>query len=72
MAKVTAKNAESFEKLLRRFKRAVAEDLILEECKERQFYKSKGQLAKEARNVAIRRQQRKVRKQNERLNTQPY
>ena len=67
MAKVTAKNSESFEKLMRRFKRRVAEDLIIEEAKERMYYKSKGQKEKEPRNVARRRTLHQNRKEAERL-----
>ena len=67
MAKVEAKKSESFDKLLRRFKNKVIEDQIVEQVRERQFYKSKGQKAKEAKNIAVRRSQRQIRKENELL-----
>lgn len=65
MAKVVAKNSENFDKTLLRFRRKVMEDGIIEQVRERQFFESKGEKAKKARDLAVRRNKRQLRKEAE-------
>ena len=46
MAKVVADRGESFESMLRRFKKAVQEEGILSEVRKRRFYEKPSQIRK--------------------------
>jgi len=59
MPGVTAKRNESFEKLIRRFKRAVEKDDILNELRKREFYEKPTVARKRAKAAAVKRWERK-------------
>lgn len=60
MAKVQLRKNEDFNQLLRRFKRAVDEEKIIQEARERQTYEKPTMKRKLAKKAAVRRHQRKV------------
>jgi len=59
MPGVIAKKNESFEKLMRRFKRAVDKDDIINELRRREFYEKPTQKRKRQRAAAVKRWERK-------------
>lgn len=59
MPGVIAKKNESFEKLLRRFKRAVEKDDIVNELRKREYYEKPTVARKRAKAAAIKRWERK-------------
>ncbi len=58
MPGVIAKKNESFEKLMRRFKRAVDKDDLINELRKREFYEKPTQKRKRQRAAAIKRWER--------------
>lgn len=60
MPSVEAKKNEPFEKLMRRFKRAVEKDGLLDELREREFYEKPTTTRKRAAAAARKRWQRKL------------
>jgi small subunit ribosomal protein S21 len=65
MAKVTAKNYEKFDQLLRRFKRSCDNDKIVIQARENEFYEKPTNKRKKAKQSAIKRQAKKVKSENE-------
>lgn len=49
MIKVTRRDGESLDQMLRRFKNAYLSEGILDDIRRKEYYKSKGQLAREAK-----------------------
>lgn len=66
MAKVQLRKNEDFNQLLRRFKRAVDEEKIIPEARERQYYEKPTMKRKLERKAAVRRHQRKVEAERDR------
>jgi len=64
MPGVIAKKNESFEKLMRRFKRAVDKDDIINELRKREFYEKPTQKRKRRRAAAVKRWERKQSEMN--------
>lgn len=64
MPGVTAKGREPFEKLMRRFKRAVEKDDILNELRKREFYEKPTAARKRAKAAARKRWERKQSEMN--------
>jgi small subunit ribosomal protein S21 len=62
--KVKDKEPENFEKLLRRFKKAVERSGVLQEVKDRQHYDKPSIQRKLAKSAAIRRHQKKLKKES--------
>jgi len=60
MPSVEAKKNEPFEKLMRRFKRAVEKDGLLDELREREFYEKPTTARKRAAAAARKRWQRQL------------
>lgn len=60
MAKVQARKNEDFNQLLRRFKRAVDEEKIIQEVRDRKHFEKPSMVKKLANKAATRRHQRKV------------
>lgn len=56
MAKVLLNKGDSLEKALKKFKRQVEAEGILKECRDRMYYKSKGELRRERKKAARRKQ----------------
>lgn len=54
MAKVIKREGETTDQLLRRFNKKFAEDGILKEIRDREYYKSKGQRRREKKQEAER------------------
>ena len=59
MPRVTAKRNESFEKLMRRFKRAVEKDDVMNELRKREYYEKPTTARKRAKAAAKKRWERK-------------
>lgn len=59
MPKVIAKKNESFEKLMRRFKRAVEKDDVINDLRKREFYEKPTAKRKRAKAAAKKRWERK-------------
>jgi len=59
VARIVAEQGESFEGMLRRFKKAVQEDRILSEVRRRRFYEKPSQIAKRKK-AAKRRKSRRT------------
>ena len=59
MPGVTAKKNESFEKLMRRFKRAIEKDDIINELRRREYYEKPTTARKRAKAAARKRWERK-------------
>lgn len=59
MATVIRKKDESFESLMRRFKRRVQEDGTLQELRKREYYLSKAQKARKKKAQALARARKK-------------
>ena len=64
MSGVIAKKNESFEKLMRRFKRAVEKDDLVNELRKREFYEKPTSKRKRARAAAVKRWERKQSEMN--------
>ena len=64
MPGVIAKKNESFEKLMRRFKRAVDKDDLINELRKREFYEKPTQKRKRQRAAAVKRWERKQSEMN--------
>ncbi len=64
MPGVIAKKNESFEKLLRRFKRAVEKDDLINELRKREFYEKPTSKRKRERAAACKRWERKQSEMN--------
>ena len=64
MPGVIAKKNESFEKLMRRFKRAVEKDDLINELRKREFYEKPTSKRKRARAAARKRWERKQSEMN--------
>ena len=62
--KVKDKEPENFEKLFRKFKKAVERSGILQEVRERQHYDKPSIQRKLAKNAAIRRHQKKLKQES--------
>ena len=65
MAKVVRRDEESLESLLKRWKRAVNDEMILADMKKREAYVSKSEIKREKKKEAIRKQQRQLRRAKE-------
>ena len=65
MANITAKNNESFQSILRRFKRSCDEDKIVQGVRERQYFEKPSMARKIAKGKAVRRAKAKIEKENE-------
>jgi len=63
MAKTKSRNNESFESLLRRFKRSCDDDGIVQETRARQEYQKPTQVKKLAKGRAIKRGKQKIEKE---------
>ncbi len=64
MPGVIAKRNESFEKLMRRFKRAVEKDDIINELRKREFYEKPTSKRKRRKAAAVKRWERKLSEMN--------
>ena len=64
MPGVIAKRNESFEKLMRRFKRAVEKDDIINELRKREFYEKPTSKRKRRKAAAVKRWERKLAEMN--------
>lgn len=60
MAKVKARQNESFEQLLRRFKRSCDNEKVVQEAKDRQYYEKPTQARRKAKVAAERRHLKKI------------
>ena len=58
MAKVNSKKHESFDKLLRRFKRQCESDKIIIEARCREFFETKSEKKRKQKKAAIKRQEK--------------
>lgn len=67
MAKVQIRGREDFNQLLRRFKRSVDEEKIIQEVRDRQHYEKPSMVKKLAKKSATRRHQRKIAIENGRF-----
>ena len=64
-APVLGEGDRAFEQAMRKFKRLTKESGILEDVRDRQFYSSKGERAREAKKAATRRFRRAQKKEQE-------
>jgi small subunit ribosomal protein S21 len=64
LPKVTIRNGESEQQLLRRFKQTVVRSGVLGEIRKRRWFVSKTEQRRMAKKKAIRRQNRRIRKKN--------
>lgn len=64
MPGVIAKKNESFERLLRRFKRAIEKDDLINELRKREFYEKPTSKRKRQRAAAVKRWERKQSEMN--------
>lgn len=62
MTQVVAHSGESFESMMRRFKRICQEDGILTEIRQRRFYEKPSQIRKRKRAAKLRKSRRNSRK----------
>lgn len=64
MARVERRQGESFESLLKRFRKAVTRERILSEVRRRRYFVSDSQKRRVAQRKAARQERRRQRKQN--------
>ena len=67
MTKVVLRNGESQESLLKRFRKQVSKDKVLTDVKKKRFFVSKSEQRRIARRKAMRRERKRLWRQQSRL-----